>query len=310
MKKIISLVAVLCFISSMAYADSLAYTNPNAKGNSADIAVAGPGSGNDGAIAFGGSGGGAQNFGTANLTGFGKTFAIGTANAVGTTGAVAGVKDTGNTSMSGAAIGTVVNVNAGGLSGYLGYGHEAGATNLSEGYVKGNVFQANTANETGYAGGDKAEAGNFSGASFSGYAVDGNASSIDYGHKLNGQPKQGLLIDGAGSGISMTGMAGTAGGSIANVQPNHSAFAATGNISGAAVIGADIKDTNVYGVGCVETFVNKGNAFNGAAAGGSSGFGYSGNTLGAGGAVMNSTVHQNGSSFSSNSSGASFSAVK
>jgi hypothetical protein len=296
MKKIFSLVAVLCLVSTLAFgAGSTAYTNPYAAGSSFDAAASFHG--NDGAWALGGSGGEASNLGTAKFTGFlGGTAAVGTANAVGATGATAGVADFGHTSISGAAIGTVVNTTAGGLSGYAGLG-KGEAYNESKGFVLGDVSQGNYANEIGYQGGDKAQAGNTSGASFIGITQDKDST-------------KGWFLGAAGSGISMTGAAGTAGGSIASVDPNHSAFAATGNISGATVIGADCKDTSVYGSGGVETFVNKGNAFNGAAAGGTSGFGYSGNTLGAGGAVMNSTVNQNGSSFSAHSSGASFSAVK
>jgi hypothetical protein len=294
-KSFIAVMLVLLMSAGVAFAgwtlpESNSNINATANGGSKDFALSG--SGNDGAIAFGGSNGSFQNIGSASIKGyFIGTTAVGFADATGATGAVAGHQDTGNTSMAGGAVGTIVAGSAGGVSGYGGFG-KGEAINQSFGYVEGCVFQANQAKEVGYANGEGAVAFNASGASFAGNVAD-YSSQKGYG------------IGGASSGVGAVGMAGTAGGSIASVDPGKSSFAATGSVSGAAVLGADQKITNVYGAGGVQTFSNNGVA----QAGGIGTYSYQGGVLGAGASVMKSEVSGNGTSFSAKSSGASFSGV-
>ena len=279
--------------------------------------------GDDGAWAEGGSGGSSENLGKAGaltVIPFGNStaFATGTADAQGVTKAGALAIDIGlsvpyinyplgpQVSIAGSYIGTVVNVNAEGTSGFAGMGIAGAgvAYNESTGTVSGGVARGSGVNEIN------------SGLT---WANAGEASSADfYGEAENSQ----LRIDGAlfgsydgtaRSSINMTGGAFSAGGSIAYIEPNgntQSAFAATGNMAVTGIQGADYQDNHVNGSGDAEIQSHASNNSGYATAGATGSFSYSGTQAGAGATIMHSTSTVGNNSFSSHASGASFATAK
>jgi len=317
-------------------ATASAMINPSASGGSSDganvVSAKVPGSwtifnwnlgGDDGAWANGGSGGSSENLGTADaatLIPFKNTtaFAKGSAAAEGSTHAGAFAKDIGvsipyinyplgpQTSVAGSAIGTQVNVTAGGTSGFAGKGILGGgiAFNESTGMVDGEITRGSYVNEVN-SGLTWAQGSETSGATFYGatkdkdFAIDG-ALFGSYG-------------DAARSGIDMTGTAFSAGGSIAYIEPNgntQSAFAAVGNMAVTCIQGADYTKTNVNGRGDAAIQSAAQNNSAGAGSGANGSFSYSGANAGAGATIMHSTATVGNNSFSSQASGASFATAK
>ena len=346
MKKYFVLTLALLFVLTISVPGAFAWgnkiatatatINPTADGLSSDGASAVsaklPGSwtifnwnlgGDDGASASGWSEGTAENKGTAaagTLIPFKNTTAtaLGGAAANGVTKAGAFAFDIGlsipyinyplgpQTSVAGSAIGTVVNVRAGGESGFAGKGIlGAGvACNESTGTVEGLVQRGSYVNEVN-SGLTGAQGKEESGATFYGVAYDKDAA-------IDGA-LFGSYGDSARSGINMTGGAFSAGGSAAYIEPNgdtQSAFAAVGNMAVAGVYGADYQKTNVYGSGdaAIQSYADNNSSY--AVAGATGSFSYSGAGAGAGATVMQSSSHVGDSSFSSQASGASFATAK
>lgn len=284
-KTIFAVMLAIMLAASPVFADS-AYTNPQARGESYDSSYSH--SYGDHSYASGSSYGASANLGQATFNGWGGSTALGTATANGCSGAITGSRYFGSTSVAGGAAGTVANGTAAGLSGYAGGIGKGTAYNQSNAEVGGSVYQSNCAAE--FRGPDQTIARNWSDASF-------NANAADY------SSMQGCFVGGAASGVSLTGMAGTAGGSIATATPGHS-FAATGNVAATKVLGADQTCASIQGEGYIQTTTHSNNSY----AGGMGSFSYSGKNSGAGISVMNSTATGNGTSFSARSTG--FSAAK
>jgi hypothetical protein len=298
MKKIFTIAAILTLaISINAYAGwdfktSTVATNPYAGGGSTNGAS--DYTWNDGAKTGGGSQGEAENFGQAAAGSFFRkptTYAIGEADSNGFTKSGAFAADFGTTSVAGAGTFTNVNVAAGGESGFdKGVGE---AYNKSKGHVDGSVFQNNYVNEIGYYGGTFAQGRNTSGASFDGNAFDSDFDASLFKGKANSE-------------IRMSGVAGTAGASIATVDPygkHQDATALTGNASIAGLCGADCGQTDVWGNGGVNVGANVQGYNSGAYAGGTSDFSYDGKTFGAGAAGMDAKANRGNSNFSSSAAG-------
>ena len=258
----------------------------------------------DTANARGGSTGTAENQSDAGILGWGKAKAEGEANVNGSTHAFAIADDAiGSflagqpTSFSAAGITTKVTADANGYSKAYGLGI-AGASNVSEGTVDGQVDQNTYAGEINYPGGTSASAGQTSGATFSGKAYD-----ADYG--------AGLFCADANSGIDMTGSA-TAGGesfvTIDNKGSYQSATAQTANFATADVVGDDKEFNTAYGNGGVGIDVLASKGSSGGYAGGNASFSYNGVSLGQangqGSAVMSGYVDAGNHSISVHSEGA------
>ena len=313
-------------------ATASAYINPGAAGGSGDSAYDKSDKltwfnlnkgGDDEAWARGGSEGAATNLGSADagtLFPFKNTtaFATGDANAQGATKAGALAVDIGlripffniplgpQVSIAGSAIGTVVNVNAEGESGFAGKGILGGgiAYNESSGMVMGGVERGSMAQENSF-GKTWAQSQENSSADFYGTAIDKDLA-IDAA--LCGS------YDGtARSSIDMTGGAFSAGGSIAYIEPNgntQSAFAATGNMAVTGIQGADYTDNHVRGDGdaAIQSYADNktGHALSGA----NGSFSYSGTQAGVGATIMQSSATVGNNSFSSQASGTSFATSK